>query len=288
MIESCLSIHTDAAEILAAALNAFLEVSCAEGVRWFRQRYCTAENRAVVLHKTLKMNYRRVSRSTDSAAPLSTAALEALLESGAVALVLNLKTGPLDTHDYVHLLWNLVIEGGAEGQSAARQAQRQASARVLLAAAGSAREALLMPQQRCSSILCTAIELRDAELLTLLLSDADAALVRAVLTARGSAGDTVLHHAVAVHCHGGCNSFRSHKATEPCIAVLISAAHAAGCLHDVLSVQDAAGVTAATWLLRIGYSDHAALLPVDNSLKHKVSSSDAAILISYTAQQCVL
>jgi hypothetical protein len=49
--------------------------------------------------------------------------------------------------------------------------------------------------------------------------------------------------------------------------VIVKAAHDANCLYDVLSAQDAAGITAATWLLRLGYSDFVALLPADSSLK---------------------
>jgi hypothetical protein len=258
-------------DILAAALTAFLEVSCAEGIRWLRQQYCAAENTANVLHSALRELFTGYDCNAAQAVPLTAAALEVLLEAGAVAQLVRLdgvQGGDAGlAYFYVTAWWRLVTEGCTTQASPKRQAQCRAAAKVLLAAVEpSHREALLMPDCYGRSIVITALELRDAELLALLLSGAGAAVVRAVLC---TAGNTVLLYTARACCNTGWILPRYMQKLTPCITVLIDAAHAAGSLHDVLSAQDAAGITAATWLLRMGYTDHVELLPPDSSLKHK-------------------
>jgi hypothetical protein len=92
-----------------------------------------------------------------------------------------------------------------------------------------------------------------------------------VLTAKCSEAASALHYAVKLCCSVSFNAERTPSGVRACIEVIVKAAHDANCLQDVLSVQDEQGVSAATWLLRVGYSDFVALLPSASSLKVRLT-----------------
>jgi hypothetical protein len=122
-------------DVLTAALTAMIEVSCADGIRWLRQQYCTTANTAAVIDGALQQLQTHDRYRNLDVAPLSAASLEALLEAGEADRVLNVhsmwcrtkdewlaRRGPIDHHD----------------------AQCCESARMILAAAGAGTESLLV------------------------------------------------------------------------------------------------------------------------------------------------
>jgi hypothetical protein len=244
-------------DVLTAALTAMIEVSCADGIRWLRQQYCTTENTAAVIDGALQQLQAHDRYRNLDVAPLSAASLEALLEAGEADRVLNLhsmwwrtkdewlaRRGPIDHHD----------------------AQCCESARMSLAAAGAGTESLLVGTSG-DGLLRDAMRSSNAQQLAVLLSNTT--LTRAVLTAKCSEAASALHYAVKLCCSVSFNAERTPSGVRACIEVIVKAAHDANCLQDVLSVQDEQGVTAATWLLRVGCSDFVTLLPSDSSLKVK-------------------
>jgi hypothetical protein len=147
--------------VLKAALSAMLEVGCAAGIRWLRQQYCTAKNRADVIDSALLQLHERSKYRNVDVAPLSAAGLEAMLEAGEADRVLNVhgmwwrtkdewlaRRGPIDHHD----------------------AQCCASARVIMAAAGTGAESLLVGTSG-DGLLCDAIRSNNTQQLAVLLSD---------------------------------------------------------------------------------------------------------------------
>jgi hypothetical protein len=241
--------------VLKAALSAMLEVGCAAGIRWLRQQYCTTENTADVIDSALLQLHERSKYRNVDVVPLSAASLEALLADGEADRVLTVhsiwwrtkdewlaRRGPIDHHD----------------------AHCCESARVILAAAGTGAESLLVGTS-WGGLLRDAISTGNSQQLAVLLSDTT--LARAVLTAECLEEASALHYAVELCCDGSIWAQPSSSGLRACIEVIVKAAHAANCLCDILSVQDEEGVSAATWLLRTGYSDFVALLPADSSLK---------------------
>jgi hypothetical protein len=244
--------------VLAAALAAMLEVSCTDGIRWLRQQYCTTENTTEVIDSALQQLSTHDRCYSLDVAPLSAASLEALLEAGGAGRALSVYSVWVRTERTISK-W-LAQRGPIENH-----AQLCDSLRVIMAAAGAGAEALLVGASG-HNLLASAVHSYDAQKLAVLLSNT--ALTQAVLTAKCSGAASALHHAVELSYEDddSCSPVLLVGGLRACIEVIVKAVHDANCLHDVLSVQDAAGITAATWLLRIGYSDFVALLAPDSSL----------------------
>jgi hypothetical protein len=161
--------------------------------------------------------------------------------------------------------WRAKDEWLARRGPSEKHAQCTESAKVLMAAAGTGCEALLVGESG-DGLLAYVLNSSNVQQLAVLLSDR--ALVKAVLTAQCSYARSALHYAVEL-----CDDSRLEANHSPAglRACMIRVAHDAGCLHDVLSVRSAAGVTAAARLLRIGCSDFVALLPADSPLKVRLN-----------------
>jgi hypothetical protein len=267
LISKLVAASADLTVILSAALSAMIEVSCADGIRWLRQQYCTTENTADVIDSALQQVHERSKHRYRDVAPLSAASLKALLEAGEADRVLTVDS----------MWWRTKDEWLARRGPIKYHVQCCETAKVIMAAAGTGAETLLVGALGCG-LLYDAIRSSNAEQLAVLLSRTE--LVRAVLTAKCSEEASVLHYAVKLCCDNSCSAEHTPSGVKACTEVIVKAALDANCLHDVLKVQDAAGITAATWLLRIGYSDFVALLPSDSSLKVMVAHN-AQNLFSY-------
>jgi hypothetical protein len=271
LITQLLAASADLIVVLAAALGSMLEVSCADGIRWLRQQYCTAENTEAVVDRALQHLCAHDRYRNLDVAPLSTASLQALLEAGEADRALNLYS----------MWWRTKDEWLARRGPVEHHAQCCESARVIMDAAGSSAEALLVGVSG-DGLLCDALHSSNAQQLAALLSNS--ALTQDVLVAKCSEEASALHYAVVLCCDSSVSAGRTCGSTRACIEVLVKAAHDANCLHAVISAQDAAGITAASWLLRIGYSAFAALLPSGSSLK----VSAVHELCCYTHHQDIL
>jgi hypothetical protein len=263
LITKLVAASADLFSVHTAALSALLEVSNADGVRWFRQQYCTTENTAAVIDRALQLLYgHNLYRNVD-VAPLSADSLEALLADGEADRVLNVHS----------TWWRAKHEWLARRGSIAHHEQCCESAQVIMAAAGTGAEALLVGASG-DGLLRDAVHSSNVQQLSVLLSDT--ALTQAVLVAKCSQEASALHYVVKLCCDSSFSAHRFPGGLRASVVVIVKATHDANCLQDVLSVQDAAGITAATWLLRVGFSDFVALLPADSSLKVSMVQSNFA------------
>jgi hypothetical protein len=258
LITKLVAASADLTDVLTAALTAMLEVSCADGIRWLRQQYCTTENTAAVIDGALRQCQAHDRYRNLDVAPLSADSLEALLEAGEADRVLRVDS----------MWWQSRHEWLARRGPIEHHEQCCESAQVIMSAAGAGAESLLVGAPG-DGLLYDAIRTSNEQQLTVLLSDT--ALTQAVLTAKCSEEATALHYVVKLCCDSSCSAEHTPAGIRACIEVIVKATHDANCLHDVLSVQDAAGITAATWLLRVGFKDFVALLPADSSLKVKIA-----------------
>eukprot|EP00953_Heterococcus_sp_UTEX-ZZ885_P008306 4988-Heterococcus_DN1.PRE.1 len=181
LIAGFVAASADLTAVLAAALSAMLEASCADGIRWLRQQYCTSASTAAVIDSALKhVHYSLGAQRNLHAGPFSAASLEALLEAGEADCCLRADS----------MLWLAKDEWLARRGPSEQHAE---SAKVLMAAAGAGCEALLVGESGDGLLAC-ALNSSNAQQLAVLLSDT--ALVKAVLTAQCSYARSPLHYAV--------------------------------------------------------------------------------------------
>eukprot|EP00953_Heterococcus_sp_UTEX-ZZ885_P005627 3501-Heterococcus_DN1.PRE.1 len=175
-------------DVLTAALTAMLEVSCADGIRWLRQQYCTTENTAAVIDGALQQLQAHNIYDSFDVTPLS-ASLEALLEDGdgEVERLLNVYS----------MWWCTKHKCLARRGSIEHDAQCCEVAKVVMTAAGTSTEALLVGILG-DGLLYDAIDNSNAQQLAVLLCDT--ALAQAVLIAGCADEATALHYAVTLCC----------------------------------------------------------------------------------------
>eukprot|EP00953_Heterococcus_sp_UTEX-ZZ885_P005624 3500-Heterococcus_DN1.PRE.1 len=175
-------------DALTAAMSAMLEVSCADGIRWLRQEYCTTGNTAAVIDGALQQLQAHNIYDSFDVTPLS-ASLEALLEDGdgEVERLLNVYS----------MWWCTKHKCLARRGSIEHDAQCCEVAKVVMTAAGTSTEALLVGILG-DGLLYDAIDNSNAQQLAVLLCDT--ALAQAVLIAGCADEATALHYAVTLCC----------------------------------------------------------------------------------------
>jgi hypothetical protein len=212
-------------------LHATVEADCVEGINWLAQTFYTGAAGARQLREAAEWCIKCHSSTAATLAALLSCGVDVLPAQG--------------EHDSLSLL-HLVASTSMPSQ------KRCACAELLIANAQKAQYELI---SKCDEKLQTAVhvaaQLGHVGLLCVLLSKADH--VEKLLLQRDWQERTPLHIAANACCavdhHSHCRGdYRTH-----CVRELIATAQNAGCLEVVLTAQDAAGVTAATWLLRVGY-----------------------------------